>query len=102
MKKIIAVALFAASASAFSAPPPNPPVFNLSVQTEDVNSALEHATKNIPTLDKGKKYEVRVEVRELQLHPKEHDTKKAPKDEKEKLSPKEHDGKNPPPKPDVE
>ncbi|MEY0026685.1 hypothetical protein AB7W40_22240 [Providencia rettgeri] len=99
MKKIITVALFAASASALSAPPPNPTVFNLSVQTEDVNSALEHATKNIPVLDKGKKYEVRVEVRELQPHPKEHDVKKAPKDEKEKLPPKEHDGKNPPPKP---
>ncbi|MEY0282589.1 hypothetical protein AB7W07_22110 [Providencia rettgeri] len=73
MKKIITVALFAASASALSAPPPNPTVFNLSVQTEDVNSALEHATKNIPVLDKGKKYEVRVEVRELQPYPKEHE-----------------------------
>ncbi|MEX9839377.1 hypothetical protein [Raoultella planticola] len=102
MRKIIAVALFAVSANALSAPPPNPPVFNLSVQTEDVNSALEHATKNIPALDKGKKYEVRVEVGELKPQPKEHDPRKALKEEKEKRPPKERDGKNPPPTPDAE
>lgn len=76
MKKLITVDLFVMSANAFSASPPNPPVFNLSVQTEDVNSVLEHVTKNTLALDKGKKYEVCVEVRELQPHPKEHDVKK--------------------------
>lgn len=95
MKRIITVTLLAISANAFSAPPP-PPVFNLMVQTEDVKSALNTAMDAIPAIEKGKKYEVRIEVREHPAPPQN------PSDRsKEKPSLKDVEGKNPPPKPDL-
>ncbi|QXB04819.1 hypothetical protein [Providencia rettgeri] len=93
MKKIITVTLLALSANAFSAPPP--PVFNLMVQTDDVSSALNTAMKNMPAIEKGKKYEVRVEVREHPVPPQ--NSSERPK---EKPALKDAEG-NPPPKPDL-
>ncbi|MFH6894484.1 hypothetical protein ACHCAL_10555 [Providencia huaxiensis] len=99
MKSVITVTLLVLSTYAFSAPPP-PPVFNLMVQTEDVKSALNTAMKNIPAIEKGKKYEVRIEVRE---HPaRAQNSSDRPKEKKEKPSLKDVEGKNPASKPDVE
>ncbi|MWP55418.1 hypothetical protein GQN25_25835, partial [Escherichia coli] len=42
-----------------------PPLYALSQQTTTPAETLSTAVKNIPALEKGKKYEVRVEVREI-------------------------------------
>jgi hypothetical protein len=80
---LIAAALMGCAASAFAAPaastapqgaqPPCPhmmapkpaPLYSTSMQTQDPVAALESAVKNVPALEKGKKYEIRVEVKEL-------------------------------------
>ena len=47
-------------------PPPHPsPVYAITWQTDAPNDALNTAVKNVPALEKGKRYEVRVEVKEL-------------------------------------
>ena len=46
-------------------PPPPSPVYAITWQTDAPNDALNTAVKNVPVLEKGKRYEVRVEVKEL-------------------------------------
>ncbi|ECF0596680.1 TPA: hypothetical protein L1360_002331 [Escherichia coli] len=46
-------------------PPAQPPLYALSQQTTTPAETLSAAVKNIPALEKAKKYEVRVEVREI-------------------------------------
>ncbi|ELJ3714853.1 hypothetical protein [Escherichia coli] len=46
-------------------PPAQPPLYALSQQTTTPAETLSTVVKNIPAVEKGKKYEVRVEVREV-------------------------------------
>ncbi|MFV5711989.1 hypothetical protein AB1F67_18040 [Escherichia coli] len=46
-------------------PPAQPPLYALSQQTTTPAEILSTVVKNIPAVEKGKKYEVRVEVREV-------------------------------------
>ncbi|HAX4824344.1 TPA: hypothetical protein JZG04_004653 [Escherichia coli] len=62
----IATAMMGCSAMALAAPPPaEPPLYALSQQTTTPAETLNTVVKNIPAVEKGKKYEVRVEVREV-------------------------------------
>ncbi|MGE9543937.1 hypothetical protein ACQP8C_06780 [Escherichia coli] len=68
---------FAAPQSAASGllPPPNqdvmgtlpaqPPLYALSQQTTTPAETLSGVVKNLPAVEKGKKYEIRVEIREM-------------------------------------
>ncbi|HBH9906643.1 TPA: hypothetical protein KYD85_004491, partial [Escherichia coli] len=48
------------------APPPvQPPLYALSQQTTTPVETLSTVVKNIPTMETGKRYEIRVEVREV-------------------------------------
>lgn len=63
---LIAAAIMGCSAMASAAPPPaQPPLYALSQQTTTPAETLSTVVKNIPAVEKGKKYEVRVEVREV-------------------------------------
>lgn len=63
---LIAAAIMGCSGMALAAPPPaQPPLYALSQQTTTPAETLSAAVKNIPALEKAKKYEVRVEVREI-------------------------------------
>ncbi|WP_226571085.1 hypothetical protein [Mangrovibacter yixingensis] len=90
-KALVAVCLMAAGATAFAAqqetaksahhegqkmmaprghgqfmpPMMMPPVYQSSMQTSDPAEALKKLTGDVPALEKGKRYDVRVEVREL-------------------------------------
>ncbi len=46
-------------------PPAQPPLYALSQQTTTPAETLSTVVKNIPAVEKGKKYEIRVEVREM-------------------------------------
>lgn len=46
-------------------PPPPAPTYAVTEQTSKPNEALNNIVKNTPVMEQGKKYEVRVEVREL-------------------------------------
>ncbi|WP_218071396.1 hypothetical protein [Escherichia coli] len=46
-------------------PPAQPPLYALSQQTTTPAETLSNVVKNIPAVEKGKKYEIRVEVREV-------------------------------------
>ncbi|EKB8578075.1 hypothetical protein ACS5WW_004494 [Salmonella enterica subsp. enterica serovar Kentucky] len=46
-------------------PPAQPPLYALSQQTTTSAETLNTVVKNIPAVEKGKKYEIRVEVREV-------------------------------------
>ncbi|WP_152687274.1 hypothetical protein [Klebsiella aerogenes] len=46
-------------------PPPPAPAYAVTEQTANPTEALNSMIKNVPTLKQGKKYEVRVEVKEL-------------------------------------
>ncbi|HAW8214985.1 TPA: hypothetical protein JLR76_004322 [Escherichia coli] len=46
-------------------PPAQPPLYALSQQTTTPAETLSTVVKNIPAIEKGKKYEIRVEVREV-------------------------------------
>ncbi|HAY0217299.1 hypothetical protein RCM99_10970 [Escherichia coli] len=50
-------------------PPPQSPVYAITWQTDAPNDALNTAVNNVPVLEKGKRYEVRVEVKELPSAP---------------------------------
>ena len=82
-KALLAVTLVACSASVFAAPadmtrpehhnngrvsfmgPPPAPLYLIMQQTDSPNETLNNAVKNVPALEKGKRYEVRLEVKEL-------------------------------------
>ncbi len=46
-------------------PPPPAPLYAVIQQTDNPGTALDNAVKNIPALENGKRYEVRVEVKEV-------------------------------------
>jgi len=46
-------------------PPPAPPLYLIMQQTDSPNETLNNAVKNVPVLEKGKRYEIRLEVKEL-------------------------------------
>ncbi|HBM7351618.1 hypothetical protein [Klebsiella oxytoca] len=50
-------------------PPPPAPTYAVIQQTDSPNEALNTIVKNVPELEKGKKYEVRLEVKELPSPP---------------------------------
>lgn len=88
-KAFLAVTLVACTASVFAAPadmtmperhnngrpnfmgPPPAPLYLIMQQTDSPNETLSNAVKNMPTLEKGKRYEVRLEVKELPPAPQE-------------------------------
>jgi len=55
----------------FMAPPPAQPLYLIMQQTDSPNDTLSNAVKNVPILEKGKRYEVRLEVKELPPLPQE-------------------------------
>lgn len=55
----------------FMGPPPAQPLYLIMQQTDAPNDTLNNAVKNVPTLEKGKRYEIRLEVKELPPLPKE-------------------------------
>jgi hypothetical protein len=80
---LLTVTLIACTASVFAAPtditrpephnngrsnfmgPPPAPLYLIMQQTDSPNETLSNTVKNMPTLEKGKRYEVRLEVKEL-------------------------------------
>ncbi|HAX9352486.1 TPA: hypothetical protein JTD69_004010 [Escherichia coli] len=63
---LIAAAIMGCSGMVFAAPQPaQPPLYALSQQTTTPAETLNTVVKNIPAVEKGKKYEIRVEVREV-------------------------------------
>lgn len=88
-KALLAVSLLACTASVFATPtdmtrpehhnsgranfmgPPPAPLYLIMQQTDSPNETLNNAVKNVPTLEKGKRYEVRLEVKELPPAPQE-------------------------------
>lgn len=84
-KTLLATVLVTCAASAFAAPngehkpehhgkqcsemmpppPPQPPVYAVIQQSETPKETLSSAIQNVPAPEKGKRYEVRVEVKEL-------------------------------------
>lgn len=54
---------------AMMGPPPPAPVYAVTQQTDTPNDTLSNAVKNVPVIEKGKHYEVRIEVKELPLPP---------------------------------
>lgn len=47
------------------APPPAPPLYLIMQQTDSPNETLNNVVKNVPTLEKGKRYEIKLEVKEI-------------------------------------
>ena len=87
-KALLAATLMACAASAVAAPaerarpahhnnerpemmgpPPAPPLYLIMQQTDSPNETLRNAVKNVPVLEKGKRYEIKLEVKELPLVP---------------------------------
>ncbi|WP_058912152.1 hypothetical protein [Entomohabitans teleogrylli] len=85
---LLATVLLSCAAGAFAAPtnhearpqsgpkpchgmmmPPPAPIYAVSQQTDDPKAALDNVVKNVPELEKGKKYEIRVVVKELPAKP---------------------------------
>jgi len=83
-KALLAATLMACAASAVAAPaerarpahhnnerpemmgpPPAPPLYLIMQQTDSPNETLNNVVKNVPVLEKGKRYEIRLEVKEL-------------------------------------
>lgn len=82
-KTVFAALLVACAASAFAAPngehkpehsdkpcshmmpPPPPPIYAVTQQTDSPKEALNSAVQNAPALEKGKHYEIRMEIKEL-------------------------------------
>ena len=84
-KTLLTSALLTCAAAAFAAPqphegpmphpgekechammgPPPAPVYSVTEQTANPAEALNSVVKNVPALEQGKKYEIRVEVKEL-------------------------------------
>ncbi|HAW0924450.1 TPA: hypothetical protein JLL08_004588 [Escherichia coli] len=68
---LIAAAIMGCSGMALAAPESAPsagqlpPLYALSQQTTTPAETLSAVVKNIPAVEKGKKYEIRVEVREV-------------------------------------
>ncbi len=50
---------------------PVPPVYQSSMQTDNPADALKKLTGDVPALEKGKRYDVHIEVRELPPRPTE-------------------------------
>ncbi|MFV0847026.1 hypothetical protein ACNHQJ_26410 [Klebsiella quasipneumoniae] len=86
-KTLLATTLLACAAGAFASPdiemkpaplpkggpammlPPPAPTYAVIQQTNSPNDTLNIIVKNVPELEKGKKYEVRLEVKELPSPP---------------------------------
>lgn len=75
-KTLLAAALTICTVSVFAAPaertgpaphtpPPAPPLYLIMQQTDSPNETLNNVIKNVPALEKGKRYEIKVEVKEL-------------------------------------
>lgn len=88
-KTLLAATLIACTASAFAAPtertrpaphnnerpdlmgPPPAPLYLIMQQTDSPNETLNNVVKNVPVLEKGKRYEIKLEVKELPPAPQE-------------------------------
>ena len=89
-KALLAVTLTICTASVFAAPtdgtrpaphrneradlmgfPPAPPLYLIMQQTDSPNETLNNVIKNVPVLEKGKRYEIKLEVKELPPVPQE-------------------------------